>query len=85
MLLFVVTYGFRIYGLPQDVTDDEFALLFQGFKSVGKMKVVRDSTNGQCPGYGFVNFADLEIGKIRSSIYLNNITYNNRKQSYEKV
>lgn len=58
-----MTFGFKITGLPPDVTDEEFASLFKEYEQTRRPKVMRDKISGECQGYGFINFTDLEIGK----------------------
>lgn len=56
-------FGFKVTGLPANTTDEEVKSIFQGFKLVGKLTVVRDQESGKCVGHAFVNFDDLETGK----------------------
>ena len=46
--------------LPQNVTDDEFRMLFQKFGNVTASKVVRDRATGYSYGFGFIDYATEE-------------------------
>lgn len=43
--------------LPQNLTDDEFRMLFQKFGNVTASKVVRDRATGYSYGFGFIDYA----------------------------
>lgn len=64
---FVATYGFKLSGLPPDVTDEEFSLLFQDYEATGKKTAVIMRDNGICAGYAYINFTDLESGKKKNA------------------
>jgi len=46
--------------LPQNLTDDEFRMLFQKFGNVTASKVVRDRATGYSYGFGFIDYATEE-------------------------
>lgn len=46
--------------LPQNLTDDEFAMLFQKYGNVTASKVVRDRATGYSYGFGFIDYATEE-------------------------
>jgi len=46
--------------LPQNLTDDEFRLLFQKYGNVTASKVVRDRATGYSYGFGFIDYATEE-------------------------
>lgn len=51
---------FRMFvgDLGNEVSDDALKTAFQKYKSVAKVKVVRDGHTGKSKGYGFVSFMD---------------------------
>jgi len=46
--------------LPQNLTDDEFRMLFQRYGDVTASKVVRDRATGYSYGFGFIDYATEE-------------------------
>jgi len=46
--------------LPQNLTDDEFRMLFQKYGNVTASKVVRDRATGYSYGFGFIDYATEE-------------------------
>lgn len=62
LIIFKVKYGFKLSGLPADVTDEEIEALFEEYKTHCKVVTMRNTENGTCRGHAWIDFTDLAIG-----------------------
>lgn len=53
-------YNLIVNYLPQTMTQEEFKALFMAMGEIESCRLIKDKTNGQSLGYGFVNYVALE-------------------------